>query len=348
MEQSEEITLSDRFTAPLLAWYQEHRRILPWRDEPTPYRVWISEIMLQQTRGEAVKPYYERFIQEIPDIRALACVSEERLMKLWEGLGYYSRARNLRAAAIKIEREFGGELPKTKRQLMELSGIGAYTAGAIASIAYGQPVAAVDGNVLRVVSRLAAYGGDIRKERTKKLVAAALEKIYPLKHCGDFTQSLMELGAVICLPKDQPKCGACPVSSHCLALQRNAVDEYPYQTEKKPRKIEKRTVFLLRCGEKIAVRKRKKSGLLAEMWELPNIEGHLPAVQAEAYLKDLGIQTMMLIPEAPAKHIFTHIEWRMQAYRVECGSEAPEFFWADKKAFAERIALPSAFRYWSL
>lgn len=336
--------LSGEIVPPLLAWYDANKRVLPWRDDPTPYRVWVSEIMLQQTRVEAVIPYYERFMTELPALESLAAVDDERLMKLWEGLGYYSRARNLKKAARMLAGEFGGEFPRSREGLLQLPGIGEYTAGAVASIALGLPEPAVDGNVLRVISRLTGSRADIANPRTRDEVSAALRKIYPAGRCGDFTQALMELGATVCLPNGEPLCPACPWRELCVARREGATGEIPVKAPKKARTVEVKTVFLLRCGELAAFHRRPPRGLLAGMWELPNAEGVLPRDEASALAQKWGVEPLETAPATDAVHIFTHREWRMKSFRVECAEPAGDFRWLAREAFEREIALPSAFR----
>ena len=257
-------------------WYSLSRRVLPWREEPTPYRVWISEIMLQQTRIETVIPYYRRFLEELPDVAALAAAEEDRLLKLWEGLGYYSRARNLKKAAQLVLRDWGGELPRTAAELKKLPGIGDYTAGAIASIACGQPEPAVDGNVLRVLSRLLESEGDVLSPAVKKAMTGLLREHYPGGDAAALcTEGLMELGETVCVPNAAPKCGLCPLRTLCRARQKGTAERFPVKTPPRPRRIEERTVLLLRCGGRWAIRQRESSGLLAGLWEFPNEEGRL-------------------------------------------------------------------------
>ena len=329
---------------PLLAWYDASKRILPWRDDPTPYRVWVSEIMLQQTRVEAVIPYYERFMAELPTLESLAAVDDEWLMKLWEGLGYYSRARNLKAAARMLAGEFGGEFPRTREGLLQLPGVGGYTAGAVASIAMNLPEPAVDGNVLRVVARLTGSRADIAKPRTRDDVAAALREIYPAGRCGDFTQALMELGATVCLPNGEPLCAACPWAELCTARREGVTDEIPVKAPKKARTVEARTVFLLRRGELAAVRRRPPRGLLAGMWELPNAEGVMTSEDALALAREWGVMPLAATPGPEAVHIFTHREWRMKSFRIECAGEGGGFRWLTRAEFERELALPAAFR----
>ncbi len=241
---------------PLLSWYKGHARMLPWRERPEPYRVWISEIMLQQTRVEAVKPYFARFMEAFPDVKALAEADDERLLKVWEGLGYYNRARNLKKAAGIMAESYGGQLPPSYEELMKLPGIGSYTAGAIASIAYGIRVPAVDGNVLRVISRILASREDILKASVKKKTEKDLMETMPEDRAGEFNQGLMEIGAMVCVPNGQPRCGQCPFSSLCLARKHGLLDSIPYKAQKKPRRVEERTVLLLEYDHEIAIEKR--------------------------------------------------------------------------------------------
>ena len=343
---------------PLLGWYEEHARILPWREDPKPYRVWISEIMLQQTRVEAVKPYFERFMEALPDVRALAEAEDDRLMKLWEGLGYYNRARNLKKAAQVIMDEYGGRMPADYEQLLKLPGIGSYTAGAIASIAFGIPVPAVDGNVLRVISRVTASYEDILKQSTKRRMEEELRETMPRDRASHFNQGLIEIGAMVCVPNGQPKCGECPLESICLARQKGLIGELPVKTPPKKRRIEERTVCIIEApgeteageGHRIAIRRREDSGLLASLYELPNVEGHLkPEELGAAFgLDPEAIVRTEVLPEA--KHIFSHVEWRMIGYRILLKRALPETFLAVRgEELKEHYPLPNAFgRYTKL
>ena len=331
----------------LLRWYETVRRPLPWRDSPTPYHVWISEIMLQQTRIEAVLPYYRRFLEELPAVSDLAAVPDDRLMKLWEGLGYYSRARNLKKAAQVIVSAYGGKLPGTADELRGLPGIGDYTAGAVASIAFGQPEPAVDGNVLRVYSRITASAEDIALDKTKKSVREELRKVYPSgEDAAMLTEALMELGETVCVPNAAPKCDSCPVKAHCQAHLTGTTDDYPVKSGKKARRIEPRTVLLLRCGDRYAVRKRPSGGLLAEMWEFPNTDSHLSAEEAVEKCGFSGKITDIR-PLGTAKHIFSHVEWHMIGYEVTAAEEDAALIWADAETIRETYAIPSAFRYFT-
>lgn len=330
--------------SPLLQWYDTNKRKLPWRDDPTPYRVWVSEIMLQQTRVEAVKPYFERFLNELPDLEALARASEDRLLKLWEGLGYYSRVRNLKKAAKVVMEQYGGVLPGDAKELKKLPGIGEYTAGAIASIAYGRPEPAVDGNVLRVLARLTADERDIREPMVKRLAAENLREIYPAGRCGDFTQALMELGATVCLPNGAPLCGQCPLASSCAAQRENRQSSLPVVSPKPARRTEEKTVFLILHGGKAALQKRPEKGLLAGLWEFPWAPGNLSEQEAQKVLKAWGCSEVGLDRLPAAKHVFTHVEWRMTGYLARATGYAPGFYWAGREDFDTRCALPSAYK----
>ena len=331
----------------LLKWYDNHARILPWRESPTAYRVWISEIMLQQTRVEAVKPYFERFIKELPQVKDLALASEEQLVKLWEGLGYYNRVRNLQKAAQTIMNDYKGEIPDSYEKLLELSGIGEYTAGAIASIAFGKNVPAVDGNVLRVYTRITADKEDITKTAVKKEITKQIKNILPQERTGDFNQSLMELGATICLPNGLPKCEQCPLKNLCEAKRQNLIQQIPVKTPKKKRKIEKRIVFIFYCNGKLALKKRQETGLLAGMWEFPNIEV-LSDKSIETILNEWDLKAISIFEMKPAKHIFTHIEWHMKGYFIEVSDINEQFCWFIPEEIQERIAIPSAFKaFWN-
>ncbi len=331
----------------LIRWYEAVRKPLPWRESPTPYHVWLSEIMLQQTRIEAVIPYYRRFLAELPTVADLAAVPDDRLMKLWEGLGYYSRARNLKKAAQEIVSEYGGELPETAEELHRLPGIGDYTAGAIASIAFGQPEPAVDGNVLRVISRITASSEDIALDKTKKSVREHLREVYPTgRDAGLLTEALMELGETVCLPNTEPRCLGCPVSEHCQAFATRTTDCYPVKSGKKARRLEERTVLLLKCGSRYALRKRPDTGILAGMWEFPNVRGHVSGNEAVETCSVSGTVTE-LRPLGTAKHIFNHLEWHMIGYEVLVDTEDPTLTWAAADEIRADYAIPVAFRYFT-
>ena len=344
---SENPSVLSGIVSPLIKWYRENKRILPWRDQNNAYYTWVSEIMLQQTRVEAVKPYFIRFITELPDPAALASCPEKKLMKLWEGLGYYNRVRNMQAAACTVVEEYGGKLPESYEKLMSLKGIGSYTAGAIASIAYGIAVPAVDGNVLRVVSRITESREDIMKQSVRKKMEQTLKEIMPSDCPGDFNQALMELGAVICVPNGQAKCAECPIAFTCLAHRHDKADMIPVKAPKKARTQDNRTVFIIQDGECTAIRKRPEKGLLAGLYELPNIQGHLKSEDALLYVKELGLDPLYIEELPPAKHIFSHIEWRMQAYRIKVSSlkttQDKELIFVSKEQSGKQYAIPSAF-----
>ncbi len=329
------MTALEQLSVPLLTWYRENARALPWRADPTPYHVWVSEVMLQQTRVAAVLDYYRRFLEALPTIEALAACGEDTLMKLWQGLGYYSRARNLQKAARQIMADYGGVFPGDYDAIRALSGVGDYTAGAIASIAFGQSRPAVDGNVLRVVSRLTADGRDVTKPETRAAVTAALAAVMPTQAPGDFNQAMMELGATVCLPNGAPLCERCPAAGFCAAHALGRETDFPVKPPKKPRRVEERTVYLIFYGGGVALRRRAERGLLAGLWEYPNERSPWPCPVAGecAYAARGG-------------HIFTHIEWRMDAYTVAAETAAlPEgWVWADRRALAERYPVPSAFQ----
>lgn len=325
---------------PLLSWYNESKRDLPWRHNPTPYRVWISEIMLQQTRVDPVIPYYLRFMEALPDVQSLANVSEDDLMKLWEGLGYYSRARNLQKAAKQVAEV--GCFPDNFEGWRALPGIGEYTAGAICSIALGLPTPAVDGNVLRVLSRVLGSYEDIASSKVKKAFTEALKAVYPINHTSEFTQGLMELGAIVCLPNGAPLCNDCPLRDHCKAFRENLVDQIPVKSEKKKRKIEKKTVLILRCGNLIALQRRPERGLLANLWEYPN----LPEWVEEDDLRSLFSPSNPLKIDAlpDSTHIFTHIEWLMKGYEITISDPSDQYIWMTVEEVLHQKAIPSAYR----
>lgn len=270
----------EQIVKPLLAWFEKNARTLPWRSISTPYRVWVSEIMLQQTRVEAVKPYFERFMHALPDVKSLAECEEERLLKLWEGLGYYNRVRNMQIAAQTVMEQYDGKLPADYEKLLELKGIGHYTAGAIASIAYGIPVPAVDGNVLRILMRVSADNSDIMKQSVKTRVEQALQQVIPQDCAGSFNQALMELGAIVCVPNGEPLCDQCPWYSFCETRKRGLWQELPVKKKAKGRRIEERTVLVIRDGERVVLKRRPKKGLLAGLYEFPNEPGTLTEDEA--------------------------------------------------------------------
>ena len=328
----------------LCAWYDAGHRDLPWRQDREPYHVWLSEIMLQQTRVEAVKGYYARFLTELPTIAALADCPPDRLTKLWEGLGYYSRVRNLQKAAKIIMEESGGVFPKTYDAVRALPGIGDYTAGAICSICFELPTPAVDGNVLRVLSRVTEDSAPVTNQKTKNAYREALVTLYEAVPRGKLTQALMELGAMVCAPNGAPRCGDCPLKELCLANAHGTWEAYPVKDAKKQKREEEKTVFYLICEDCLAVRKRESRGLLAGLWELPNVEGKLDAGQALCYVEDAGCEPAELLKSVERVHVFTHIIWRMRCYYMVCRRKSPEFVWADAQRRRADVALPTAFR----
>ena len=306
------------FVKPLLVWYNENARDLPWRRTKDPYLIWVSEIMLQQTRVEAVLGYYERFTSELPSVTDLAVCSEDRLMKLWEGLGYYSRARNMKKAARIVCESYAGQMPESAAELMKLPGIGEYTAGAISSIAFGQAEPAVDGNVLRVVARMEAISENILSESVKKKIRGELRGLYDANDgtFGLLNQAFMDLGAGVCLAGSSPKCEICPISSYCKCFEMGLWSELPVRVKKQKRRIEKRTVFLFRRDETYAIRKRPDSGLLSGLYEFPNVAGDLSPDEALERADSMGLMPLRIRKLSEAKHIFSHVEWHMTGYEI--------------------------------
>ncbi|MBQ5338370.1 MAG: A/G-specific adenine glycosylase [Oscillospiraceae bacterium] len=344
METHEQCT---RIVPLLLEWFAAHKRDLPWRRDREPYHVWLSEIMLQQTRVEAVKPYYARFLEALPDISSLSTCDHDALMKLWEGLGYYSRARNLQKAAQQIMTNFSGDFPHTYEEIRSLSGIGDYTAGAISSICFDLPEPAVDGNVLRVYTRLLADARCTDDGTVKRDIRDTLRHVYaasPAGTRGTLTQALMELGATVCVPNGTPLCECCPVRNDCQAFRSDTIRQYPVRREKKARKTEEYTVYILQCGDRIAVQKRPDSGLLAGLWELPHLSGKRKAQQAIDDIADWRTGAAELISVRSCTHIFTHIEWHMTAVHLLVTHMPERFTWVTPAQLAAETALPTAFR----
>ncbi len=327
----------------LLLWYEENKRDLPWRRDRDAYRIWISEIMLQQTRAAAVIPYYFRFMEHFPSVLALASKDEEELLKCWEGLGYYSRARNLKKTAVILAERYGGKLPASYRELLALPGIGSYTAGAIASIAYDIPAPAVDGNVLRVLSRVTGSREDILKASTKKKMEELASVLLIKGEAGTVNQALIETGAVVCIPNGQPICAECPFFSVCAAREKGLIGQIPVKAPKKKRKIEEKTVLLLRYKDKIAIRKRSGDGLLASLYEFVSLSGKLTKEEAgEAIGTDAAA-----VEAGEAKHIFSHVEWHMCGYLIELsrlpGRLPEDVFFAEWEELKDRYPIPNAF-----
>ncbi|MEE1086296.1 MAG: A/G-specific adenine glycosylase [Schaedlerella sp.] len=332
---------------PLTEWYRENKRDLPWRHDVSAYKVWVSEIMLQQTRVEAVKPYYERFLNTFPTIEELAQAPEDLLLKMWEGLGYYNRVRNMQKAAQQIIEVHGGCFPQEYEKILALKGIGNYTAGAISSFAFGIPKPAVDGNVLRVVSRVLASSEDIMKASVRTKIENALEEVIPKEQASDFNQGLIELGAIVCVPNGEPKCEICPLQNLCLAKEQEIQMELPVKSKAKARRIEKRTVFIFKDGQSVAINKRPDKGLLAGLYEFPNLEGHLTRKEVIEYGKKIGLTPIRVKKLEKAKHIFSHVEWHMTAYEIlvdELEKNCTEnFIFANKDEIEKKYSIPSAF-----
>lgn len=351
---------------PLQNWFKKNARVLPWRENPLAYYVWVSEIMLQQTRVEAVKPYFDRFIRELPDVKSLAVCPEDKLLKLWEGLGYYNRVRNLKIAANQIMDEYGGVIPSDYEELLKLKGIGHYTAGAIASIAYEKAVPAVDGNVLRVISRVTADDCDIMKQSVRTNMEVRLREVMEELQCSSgcksetnvlipsvFNQALMELGATVCVPNGAPHCENCPWAELCEAKKQDKIMDLPVKKKAKERRVEEKTVLILKDGTQLALHKRAKKGLLAGMYELPNVEGHLTEEEVLSYVKEQGYEPMRVQKACDAKHIFSHVEWHMKGYVVflqasgfvKDGFESQKSDWifVEPVETKSQYAIPSAF-----
>ena len=332
-----------RLPSALLPWYDAGHRELPWRQTREPYRVWLSEIMLQQTRVEAVKGYYTRFLQALPTIEVLARADDELLHKLWEGLGYYSRVRNLKKAAVVIMEQHGGVFPGEYGAVLALPGIGEYTAGAICSIAFGQRTPAVDGNVLRVASRLTDDATPVDQPAFRTLVREKLSAVYP-ERAGDFTQALMELGATVCGPNRKPDCGNCPCADFCRGYRNATAERLPVKLPKRERRREEKTVFILSCDGSCALRRRPGRGLLAGLWEFPNVSGKLEPAQALEEVGKMGLSPRDILRQVERKHIFTHIEWDMRGIYIEVTEPGGDLQWRTARQIAEEAALPTAFR----
>lgn len=353
LNHNKNLRKGDLFAIPhlLLNWYDRNRRILPWREEPTAYRVWVSEIMLQQTRVEAVKPYFERFMKALPDVASLAAADEETLLKLWEGLGYYNRVRNLNKAAIQVMEQYGGALPADYEELLKLSGIGSYTAGAISSIAYALKYPAVDGNVLRVLARIRLDERLISDAKVKTAVEKELTEAMPVERPGDFNQAMMELGATVCVPNGAPHCEECPVAEICMAHEKGVELEYPRKVSAKKRTIEDKTILVIRDAENTVVRKRPAKGLLAGMYEFPSMSGHCTAEEVVEYLTTKGLKTIRIQPLEDAKHIFSHREWHMKGYMVRVDElessrvteETKDWIYIQPEDTREHFPIPAAF-----
>ena len=327
------------FCDDILNWYDLHRRALPWRGTQDLYRIWLSEIMLQQTQTETVKGYYARFLQRFPTVQALADADEGEVLKLWEGLGYYSRARNLHATAKKVARELGGAFPKDAAGLRTLPGVGPYAANAIASIAYDEAAPALDGNQARVLSRVLAWEPEIKTPFD--LLAPALE-LMSRKRPGDYNQALMDLGAMVCTPKN-PNCGACPVSKRCRAFAEDAAQEFPRKPAPAVKKQQDLSILLVLMGDRLLVRRRPR-GLLGGLWEFCPLEGHPGPEDIPGLLDELGFTGCEVVKRLPdARHVFTHRVWRMEGWEV-CCMTAPEGFTSVNLEGLRALPFPSALR----
>ena len=343
-----EMNILEILPRALLPWYRENKRDLPWRRDEEPYHVWLSEIMLQQTRVEAVKGYYARFLDALPTIAHLAACDDDSLHKLWEGLGYYSRVRNLKKAAIEIMEEHGGVFPGEYEAIRALPGIGDYTAGAVSSICFDKKEPAVDGNVLRVVSRILEDATPIDLPAQKKKVNQLLKAVYP-DEAGEFTQALMELGATLCGPNWKPRCGECPCRDFCGGAIHGTAEQFPVKSPKKEKRVEEKTVFIFSCDGRYALRKRPEEGLLAGLWEFPNVPGKLETEGALAQAESFGLRPREICRQAERKHIFTHIRWEMRGVYLEVAEPCGEFAWLTAQEIEKEAALPTAFRqFWEV
>lgn len=365
--QTHKQTILPEIPVPLIAWYQQHKRELPWRKDTDPYHVWISEIMLQQTRVEAVKNYYVRFLEALPDVRALAECPEEKLLKLWEGLGYYNRVRNMQKTAKILMQDYHGQFPEDYDKIRALPGIGDYTAGAVCSICFKMPTPAVDGNVLRVMARLREDFRNILDQKMKSGLTTQLAGIYTPENSNFLTQALMELGATVCIPNGKPACEACPLENICMARQNSSTSLLPVRIKKQKRRTEKKTVFILIARNpeqdqdsfRLAIRKRPATGLLAGLWELPNldVEDFLTPQEAILQCSAWGIRIKDFVKILPKQHVFTHITWDMQGVFLECEPDSkpdqnlnqdlnPEnqLLWVTSETLQTEYSLPTAFQ----
>ena len=330
----------------LLPWFQREKRALPWRQDRLPYHIWVSEIMLQQTRVEAVKGYYARFLEALPTISHLASADDEQLHKLWEGLGSYSRVRNLKKAAQVVMERHQGIFPCNYADIRALPGIGPYTAGAIASICYDLPTPAVDGNVLRLLSRLCNDSTPVDSPAFRKQAEQLLSAVYPAD-AGNFTQALMELGATLCGPNGAPRCQECPCQNFCQAHLAGTAAVLPVRSPKKAKKQEDKTVFILSCDGHYALSKRPEQGLLAGLWEFPNVPGQMDMAQGLETVKQWGLIPRQPLRQVQRQHIFTHIHWQMQGLYLEVARQGGPFQWLTAAQIREEAALPTAFRqFW--
>ena len=335
----------ENISPALLDWFYKNRRSLPFREDPTPYHVWLSEVMLQQTRVSAVLPYYYRFLEELPDIPALAACGEEKLHKLWEGLGYYSRVRNLQKAARVVCEQYGGELPADYDAIRALPGIGDYTAGAICSISFGIPVPAVDGNVLRVFSRLYNDPGVITDPAVKKVFTARVMEHQPPAAPGDYNQALMELGALVCLPNGAPKCEVCPLAAQCKGRAAGRAEQLPVKTAKPEKTLVPVTAALITGPQGVLLQRRPSKGLLAGLWQPLAFEGTaMTQSELDAALRAIGLCVQWQAPLQSTRHVFTHRIWQISGFCGTAAGPAPEgCVWASRAELNGEYAVPSAF-----
>jgi len=350
------------FSIELLEWYRKQKRDLPWRRSRDPYHIWVSEVMLQQTRVETVKPYFERFVSLFPTVEALAEAPEDVVLKAWEGLGYYSRARNLQSAAREVAEKYGGQVPSSKEQFSSLKGVGPYTAGAVMSIAFNQREPAVDGNVMRVLSRYFCIEEDVAKGGTRALMERLQYELIPDGEASDFNQAIMELGALVCTPKS-PHCLVCPVMAQCAGRLEGKEEALPIKTKAKPPRPEYRACALAVSGDgrRVLLRRRPAQGLLAGMWELPHVEfaaaGWSPAMPDAAVgdalagwlageLSGSSIAVAPLGTAGEAEHTFSHIHWNLRVHRLALAPDdaaLPDGYrWVDRDGMALH-PLPNVF-----
>ncbi len=349
LQQAYQVLLKSELSTlvePLLAWYQKEKRHLPWRNTNDPYSIWISEIMLQQTRVEAVKRYYERFLKELPTIASLAMVEEDRLLKLWEGLGYYSRARNLQKAAQILVEKYEGMFPKDYEAVRSLPGVGNYTAGAILSIAFSMPYPAVDGNVFRVLSRFLNVDEDITKPLTRLKMENRIKEVLTPFNAKALNQALMELGALICLPKEKAKCSLCPLQALCKAHQENTVSILPIKPKKKEVPILQKTILLLVFDDTYALLKRPSKGLLAGLYQFPELEGMLSRKEVLIKVREQGLQPLYIEEMPLQKHVFTHQIWEMKGYSIRVTEKNDSYLWVSKEELSS-YSIPTAYSYYS-
>ncbi len=332
---------------PLCAWYQENARDLPWRRDRDPYHVWVSEVMLQQTRVEVVREYYDRFLEIFPTVQELAQADEEQVHKAWEGLGYYTRAKNLRLTAKEICRSYGGEFPRSFEELRGLPGVGDYTAGAICSISFGQPVAAVDGNVMRVTERLQDSFGEIERLGVKRRMMEELGDAYPKDdgaRCGILTQAIMELGATVCIPNGEPHCDVCPLRELCRSWKNQTYHLLPVRKPKAPKKKVPVTVMIMCYNGYYAVCQRPLYGLLAGLWEFPNLEQRMTDQEVIHQAETWGCKPVSITRTLDQIHVFTHRQWEMKGYYIECENPSNLFQWKRMAEIQAKLTVPSAFQ----